>query len=259
MDDRPIGIFDSGIGGISILNNLKDILPNENFIYLADNKNCPYGSKTKKEILLLSDKNCKKLIEFKCKIIVVACNTATTNSIQELREIISIPIIGIEPGIKPAIKYTKTKNIGVLATENTLNSKLFFKTTNDNKIHDIKIYEQIGYELVNLIEEGSFSENKLHQLLKSYLNPMINKNIDCLVLGCTHYHFIKTRIKEIIPDKIKIIDTITPVSKHIHNTLKLKKILNRSKNKRYIKVFFNGKKLSEKYIQKEYILDSLEF
>ena len=79
MDDRPIGIFDSGIGGISILNNLKDILPNENFIYLADNKNCPYGSKTKKEILLLSDKNCKKLIEFKCKIIVVACNTATTN------------------------------------------------------------------------------------------------------------------------------------------------------------------------------------
>ena len=110
MDDRPIGIFDSGIGGISILNNLKDILPNENFIYLADNKNCPYGSKIKKEILLLSYKNCKKLIEFKCKIIVVACNTATTNSIQKLREIISIPIIGIEPGIKPAIKYTKTKN-----------------------------------------------------------------------------------------------------------------------------------------------------
>lgn len=259
MDDRPIGIFDSGIGGISILNNLKDLLPNENFIYLADNKNCPYGSRSKQEILLLSIKNCKKLIEFNCKIIIVACNTATTNSIQKLREIISIPIIGIEPGIKPAIKYTKTKNIGVLATENTLNSNLFFKTINDNKIHDIKIHEQIGYKLVAIIEKGSFSKNKLDQLLKSYLNPMIDKNIDCLVLGCTHYHFIKTTIKEIIHDKIKIIDTITPVSKHIHNTLILNKILNRSKNKRYIKVFFNGGKLSEKYIQREYILDFLEF
>lgn len=259
MDDRPIGIFDSGIGGISILNNLKDILPNENFIYLADNKNCPYGSKTKKEILLLSDKNCKKLIEFKCKIIVVACNTATTNSIQELREIISIPIIGIEPGIKPAIKYTKTKNIGVLATENTLNSKLFFKTINDNKIHDIKIHEQIGYKLVNIIEDGIISKKELDTILKLYLNPMIEKNIDCLVLGCTHYHYLKDNIKEILPPGISIIDTITPVNKHIKNVLILNESLNLHKNKGYVKIFYNGEKLSEKYIGKEYKLNYLEF
>ena len=158
MDNRPIGLFDSGIGGISILDKLKELLPNENFIFLADNKNCPYGYKSKKEIIFLSTKNCEKLIELNCKAIVVACNTATTNAIEKLREVIGITIIGIEPGIKPAISYTKTKNIGILATEKTLNSKLFFKTTNDNKIHDIKIHEQIGYKLVNIIEDGIISK-----------------------------------------------------------------------------------------------------
>ena len=97
MDNRPIGLFDSGIGGISILDKLKELLPNENFIFLADNKNCPYGYKSKKDIIFLSTKNCEKLIELNCKAIVVACNTATTNAIKKLREVIGIPIIGIEP------------------------------------------------------------------------------------------------------------------------------------------------------------------
>ena len=163
--NNPIGIFDSGIGGISILDKLKDMLPNENFIYLADNVNCPYGSKSKKEIFSLSYKNCEKLIELDCKAIIIACNTATTNSIKKIREIISLPIIGIEPGIKPAINHTKTKNIGVLATEKTLDSKLFIETLNDNKIHDIKIHEEVGYKLVEIIEKNSFSKNELYPIL----------------------------------------------------------------------------------------------
>ena len=169
--ENPIGIFDSGIGGISILEKLKQLLPNENFIYLADNRNCPYGSKSKKEILSLSDKNCEKLIEFNCKIIIIACNTSTTNSIQKLREMISLPIIGIEPGLKPAINYTKTKNIGVLATEKTLGSRLFFETLNKNKIDDINIHEQIGYELVNMIEEGLNSKKESLQNFEIIFNP----------------------------------------------------------------------------------------
>ena len=257
--ENPIGIFDSGIGGISILEKLKQLLPNENFIYLADNRNCPYGSKSKKEILSLSDKNCKKLIEFNCKIIIIACNTSTTNSIQKLREMISLPIVGIEPGLKPAINYTKTKNIGVLATEKTLGSKLFFETLNKNKIDDINIHEQIGYELVNMIEEGLNSKKNLYKILKSYLTPMINKNIDCLLLGCTHFNHIKDIIKEILPKNIKIVDTIDPVNKHVFNKLKFKNILNKSKNKRFIKVFYNGKKLSSDYLDKEYELSYLEF
>ena len=256
---RPIGLFDSGVGGISILDKLKDILPEENFIYLADNKNCPYGGKSKKEILSLSVKNCKKLIEFKCKIIIIACNTATTNSIKKLRKITSLPIVGIEPGIKTAINYTKTNNIGILATEKTLDSKLFFETLTNNKIHDLKIHEQIGYNLVEIIEKGSFSKNELCQILKPYLTPMINKNIDCLVLGCTHYYYIKHIIKEIIPKNITIIDTITPVNKHIYNTLKSNKSLNQGEVKRHINIFYNGDPPSKKYINDTYKVRYLDF
>ena len=256
---NPIGIFDSGIGGISILEKLKQLLPNENFIYLADNRNCPYGSKSKKEIISLSKKNCEKLIELNCKIIIIACNTSTTNSIKKLREIIAIPIIGIEPGLKPAIHYTKTKNIGILATEKTLGSKLFFETLNQNRIDDIHIHEQIGYELVNLIEEDSHSKQNLQKILEKYLVPMINKKIDCLLLGCTHYNHIKDIIEEIIPVDIKIVDTIAPVNKRVLNILKSNNILNKSTNKRTIKIFYNGKKLSNNYLDQEYDLRYLEF
>ena len=256
---NPIGLFDSGIGGISILEKLKQLLPNENFIYLADNRNCPYGSKSKKEIISLSKKNCEKLIELNCKIIIIACNTSTTNSIKKLREIIAIPIIGIEPGLKPAIHYTKTKNIGILATEKTLGSKLFFETLNQNRIDDIHIHEQIGYELVNLIEEDSHSKQNLQKILEKYLVPMINKKIDCLLLGCTHYNHIKDIIEEIIPVDIKIVDTIAPVNKRVLNILKSNNILNKSTNKRTIKIFYNGKKLSRNYLDQEYDLRYLEF
>ena len=256
---NPIGIFDSGIGGISILEKLKQLLPNENFIYLADNRNCPYGGKSKKEIFSLSNKNCEKLIELNCKIIIIACNTSTTNSIKKLREKIAIPIIGIEPGLKPAINYTKTKNIGILATEKTLGSKLFFETLNQNRIDDIHIHEQIGYELVNLIEEGSHSKQNLYKILDKYLVPMINKKIDCLLLGCTHYNHIKDIIEEIIPEDIKIVDTIAPVNKRVLNILKSNNILNKSTNKRTIKIFYNGKKLSSNYLDQEYDLRYLEF
>ena len=256
---NPIGIFDSGIGGISILEKLKQLLPNENFIYLADNQNCPYGSKSKKEIISLSKKNCEKLIELNCKIIIIACNTSTTNSIKKLREIIAIPIIGIEPGLKPAIHYTKTKNIGILATKKTLGSELFFETLNQNRIDDIHIHEQIGYELVNLIEEGSHSKQNLYKILEKYLVPMINKKIDCLLLGCTHYNHIKDIIEEIIPADIEIVDTIAPVNKRVLNILKSNNILNKSTNKRTIKIFYNGKKLSNNYLDQEYDLKYLEF
>jgi len=257
--NNPIGIFDSGIGGISILDKLKDMLPNENYIYLADNLNCPYGNKSKDEITCLSIKNCEKLVELNCKIIIVACNTATTNSIEKMRKSISIPIVGIEPGLKPAIYYTKTKNIGVLATGKTLSSKLFFETLNSNKNENIVIHEQIGYQLVDMIEKTSYTNEDIYEILKSYLSPMINKNIDCLVLGCTHYHYLKSIIKDIIPNNVFIIDTITPVVNHVLNILKQKKILNNTYGEKYIRVSYNGNILSKKYISKSYKLSYLDF
>jgi glutamate racemase len=120
-DNQPIGIFDSGIGGTSIWAAIHHLLPNEKTIYLADSKNAPYGQKSKAEIIALSIKNTELLLSMGCKLIVVACNTATTNAIQELRAKYSVPFIGIEPAIKPAATHSKTQTIGILATQGTLN------------------------------------------------------------------------------------------------------------------------------------------
>src|SRR5690554_5052278 len=127
--EQPIGIFDSGVGGTSIWREINKLMPFESTIYLADSRNAPYGQKSKNEILELSIKNTEKLIEMGAKLIVVACNTATTNAISELRKNYEIPIVGIEPAIKPAAILTKTKKIGILATKGTLNSKLFSMTS----------------------------------------------------------------------------------------------------------------------------------
>ena len=150
-NSSPIGIFDSGIGGTSIWKEITNLLPNENTIYLSDSLNAPYGEKTKNQIINLSKKNTEFLINEGCKLIVVACNTATTNAIKILRSSYSVPFIGIEPAIKPASLKTKSKIIGVLATKGTLSSDLFEKTSNSID-SDIKIKEIEGKGLVELID-----------------------------------------------------------------------------------------------------------
>jgi glutamate racemase len=219
-NDKPIGIFDSGIGGTSIWAAIHQLLPNEKTIYLADSKNAPYGQKSKAEIISLSIKNVEFLLKMDCKLIVVACNTATTNAIQELRAKYDVPFIGIEPAIKPAAKNSKTQTIGILATQGTLNSELFHKTT--EKYHNIKIIEQVGHGLVQLIENGNINSSEMTQLLHSYLTPMIEANIDYLVLGCSHYPYLIPQIKEILPDHIKIIDSGEAVAKQTRNVLQEK-------------------------------------
>ena len=257
--NKSIGLFDSGVGGISILNSLVTKLPNENFIYLSDNKNCPYGDKSQEEITILSIKNSKKLIELNCKIIIVACNTATTNCIEFLRKEISIPIIGVEPGVKPALLNTKSKNIGVLATKNTLTSELFNKTANNNLKNNIKIHEQIGYELVNEIEKGVSNNKPLKQYLRKYLKPMLENNIDYLVLGCTHYHFLINEIRELINKNITIVDTISPITNHVVNILNRLKIETKNISKGKVYVFYNGNPISKEFIKKNYKVNYLDF
>ncbi len=239
MNNSPIGIFDSGIGGLSILKEINRVLPNENTIYLADNKNCPYGNKNISEIIKLSLKNASVLIEMNCKIIVIACNTATTNAIKEIRNSFSVPVIGIEPAIKPAILNTKTNKIGVLATEMTLTSNLFNQTS--SKFSDnIEIIEQIGFGLVNLIEKGNINKENTKQLLKSYIDPMLDSNIDQLVLGCTHYHFLIPIIRQIIPEKITIQDPNKAIAKQIKKILKSENLENSLKSNYKNKVYANG-------------------
>ncbi|MDG2357197.1 MAG: glutamate racemase, partial [Polaribacter sp.] len=155
----PIGIFDSGVGGTSIWKEINTLLPLENTIYLSDSKNAPYGEKSKQAIIDLSIKNTEFLLNKNCKMIVVACNTATTNAIKILREKYDIPFIGIEPAIKPAALKTKTKTIGILATKGTLNSDLFEKTSNTINQKIIR-KEIIGTGLVALIERGKLHSNE---------------------------------------------------------------------------------------------------
>jgi glutamate racemase len=219
-DNRPIGIFDSGIGGTSIWAAIHQLLPNEKTIYLADSIHAPYGNKSKGEIIELSIKNTKLLLEMNCKLIVVACNTATTNAIQELRSKYDIPFIGIEPAIKTAAKNSKTHKIGILATKGTLNSELFNKTA--EMYQYTKIIEQVGHGLVELIEEGDINSPEMTLLLRSYLTPMIDANIDYLVLGCSHYPYLIPQIKKLLPPNIQIIDSGEAVARQTFAVLKEK-------------------------------------
>ena len=214
----PIGLFDSGIGGISIYNEIKNSLPSESTIYIADNLNAPYGKKTKEEIIQLSIKNTQRLIDLGCKLIVVACNTATTNAIEVLRENFNIPIVGIEPAIKPAMLESKTNNIGVLATEKTLSSHLFQNTSNRFS-KGINIHEQIGFDLVSIIEENGIKKELLEGKLKEYIQPMLRYNIDHLVLGCTHYYFLKDILRSILPREVKILDSSEAITKRVQYLL----------------------------------------
>ncbi|GAL72016.1 glutamate racemase [Jejuia pallidilutea] len=200
MSNNPIGIFDSGVGGTSIWKEIHLQLPNEHTIYLADSINAPYGPKGADKITELSVKNTEYLLKKKCKLIVVACNTATTNAIAYLRQTYDVPFIGIEPAIKPAALSTKTNAVGILATKGTLSSALFSKTSGRFASH-IKVIEREGKGIVELIENGKLYSDEMKALLVQYLTPMLNANIDYLVLGCTHYPYLMPILLELLPKK----------------------------------------------------------
>lgn len=239
MSNAPIGIFDSGIGGTSILKEINALLPNESCIYLSDSKNAPYGNKSKSEILKLSIKNTEVLLSKQAKIIVVACNTATTNAIAYLRKSYNIPFIGIEPAIKPAALNTKSKTIGVLATKGTLSSGLFHNTS-ALFAKGIKVIEQVGNGIVPLIESGKLNSSEMTDLLKLYLEPMIEEHIDYLVLGCTHYPYLIPQLQHILPNEVKIIDSGQAVAKQTKTVLQQLSLLNLSGSQPSIEMFTNG-------------------
>ena len=222
---HSIGIFDSGIGGTSIWKEINRLLPDENTIYLADSRYSPYGDKSKDKIIELAVKNTEFLLNQNCKLIVVACNTVTTNAIKTLRDKYPIPFIGIEPAIKPASLKTKTNTIGILATKGTLNSYLFEKTSNNIDMK-INIIVQVGEGLVKLIEKGKLYSEEMHILLQKYLQPFLESNIDCLVLGCTHYPYLIPQIKKIIGTQINIIDSGKAVAKQTKKVLENSNLLN---------------------------------
>jgi glutamate racemase len=230
MDNRPIGIFDSGVGGTSVWREIEKLLPNEDTIYLVDSKNAPYGERSKEEILQLSIKNIDFLLAKECKLIVVACNTATTNSISYVRKHYVVPFIGTEPAIKPAALQSKTKTVGVLATKGTLSSELFFATS-QNHAGDINKIVQVGTGLVPLIEAGKVNSLETRELLQTYLAPMLAEGMDYLVLGCTHYPYLIPVIKELIPANVEILDSGAAIARQTVAILKENNLLANLDNK----------------------------
>lgn len=217
------------MGGTSVWRDLQTELPAENTIYLADSKNAPYGEKSKEEIIALARKNTDWLLNRNCKMIVVACNTATTNAINVLRAQYSIPFVGIEPAIKPAALRTGTKKVGILATKGTLSSQLFLNTS---KTHasDIEVIEQVGEGLVRLIESGKHEEPTTRDLLKRYLDPMIKADIDQLVLGCTHYPYLMPMLEDILPEHVTIIDCGEAVARQSRRILEKFSLFNENEH-----------------------------
>ncbi|MFV5700602.1 glutamate racemase [Flavobacterium sp. XS2P12] len=256
-NNQPIGIFDSGIGGTSIWKAIHQLLPNEKTIYLADSKNAPYGQKSKEDIVALSIKNTDFLLKMNCKLIVVACNTATTNAIRELREKYDVPFIGIEPAIKPAATHSKTQIIGILATQGTLNSELFNKTT--EMYQDTKIIEQVGHGLVQLIENGDINSPEMTKLLHSYLTPMIEANIDYLVLGCSHYPYLIPQIKKILPEHIQIIDSGEAVAKQTQKILREKIGFSSAEKSEPIFYTNSNSKVLTTILENKYTVEEIDF
>jgi glutamate racemase len=224
FDNQAIGVFDSGIGGLSIARCIHKNLPNENLIYVADSLFAPYGDKSSLEIIERVNKIADWLIEQQVKAIVVACNTATVSAIDQLRLRVSIPIIGVEPAIKPAALHSKTKKVALLVTEATAINTRFLSLVNKHK-NGAEIYIQPCAGLVELIELGLHESEQCRQLLNGFLQPLLQSNIDTLVLGCTHYPFVRSVIQSIVGDGVTIMETALPVTEQLIRQLDNKKSL----------------------------------
>lgn len=247
----PIGIFDSGVGGTSIFKEVHQLLPLEHIIYLADSKNAPYGQRSAAEIIELSHKNTAHLVKQGCKLIIVACNTATTNAITYLRKTFDVPVIGIEPAIKPAALNSKNKVIGILATKSTLSSKLFTKTA-DLFTRHIEVIEVVGSGLVEAIEAGKENDSSTTKLLKTLLQPMLEKQIDYLVLGCSHYPYLIPQLEKLLPEKVNIIDSGQAVARQTKIVLKSLDLLNDAPSFKKPEFFSNkDTQLLQKLVQAE--------
>ena len=219
MDNRPIGIFDSGVGGLTVLKEIQRELPNENYIYLGDTKNFPYGDKSKDEIVKFAIQNVKYLIKKDVKIIVIACGTATSQTIDILRQKFEIPIIGI---IEPTVEYIKEnkyKNIGVIATEGTIKSGAWENKLKE-KEPDIKVISKACPMLATIAVEGRATGVEGKKAIKEYMQPFKETGIDKIILGCTHFPIYEQLIKDEFKYKIELINTGKTVSIYLKKLLK---------------------------------------
>ncbi|WXL24777.1 glutamate racemase [Ectopseudomonas mendocina] len=217
--NAPIAVFDSGVGGLSVLREIRALLPNESLLYVADSGHVPYGEKSPEFIR----ERCRLLAQFLlgqgAKMLVIACNTATVAGVAELRELYpDLPVVGMEPAVKPAAAASKSKVVGVLATTGTLKSAKFAALL-DRFAHDVRVVMQPCPGLVECIEAGDLDSAHTRVLLKGFVTPLLDAGCDTIILGCTHYPFIKPLLRTLVPDSVSLIDTGAAVARQVQRLL----------------------------------------
>ncbi len=226
MSEHPIGIFDSGVGGLSVLKAIRTELPQEDLIYVGDQVHVPYGSRSLDEVRKLSQGVTRFLIDQGVKLIVVACNTASAAALHYLRQQYpNIPFVGMEPAVKPAAEYTHTGKVGVIATPATFQGELYASVV-ERFAQGVEIFQDTCPGLVNQIELGRLNTPKTRRILEQALLPMLSEGIDTVVLGCTHYPFVMPLIQKIVGDKVRVIDPAPAVAKQVRRLLERNGILN---------------------------------
>jgi glutamate racemase len=219
--DRPIGVFDSGIGGLTVLKEIIKELPDEDTIYLGDTARVPYGIRSPETVTRYSFENTKFLFSKNIKLLVVACNTASSVSLEAIKSSISIPVVGvIEPGVKAAMKATRNKKVGVIGTEATIKSNAYTKAIKSID-KDIEVFGLACPLFVPLVEEGWTDGNIVTLIIERYLKEMKNNSIDTLVLGCTHYPLLKRVISLVIGENVQLIDSAIEVAQEIKAILEI--------------------------------------
>jgi glutamate racemase len=251
MDNRPIGVFDSGLGGISVLNHLTELLPTEEFIYIADSAWCPYGTKPYEDIQNRAKGIVDYLLSKNVKLVVVACNTATAAAIEMLRANYTIPFVGMEPAIKPAALLTKTNTVGVLATKNTFEGTLY-KETSSKYAQNVNTIIRVGEGLVEIVEENQIDSLEAYNLIREYTTPMCEANADYIVLGCTHYPFLINIIEKVAP-KLKVIDPALPVAKRTQQLLKSHDLGTNNSTKKTVQLLSTGEIIKLKAFAQNYV------
>ncbi len=217
---QAIGIFDSGVGGLTVFKEIRKQFPYEDIIYFGDTARVPYGPKSSNTVLEYSIQNARFLIQNNVKVIVIACNTSTSVALDVLRKLFDVPVIGvIEPGSKKAVEVSKNKRIGVIGTEGTIKSKAYRKTISEMQ-NDSIIFEKSCPIFVSLAEEGWENHEVASIVTKEYLSEIVEKDIDTLVLGCTHYPILKETIQNFVGKKITLVDSAIEISKSLKTIIK---------------------------------------
>lgn len=215
----PIGVFDSGVGGLSVLRAMRTLMPQESILYFGDQGHVPYGPRSMEQIQSFSQGITKFLLDHGSKLIVVACNTASAAALTFLRERFpAVPFVGMEPAVKPAAEITKTGRVGVLATPATFQGALYTSVV-EKFAAGVELFQHTCPGLVSQIEKGELGSGITRAILEDALHPMLEKNIDTVVLGCTHYPFVIPLIEQIVGDKVRVIDPAPSVAKQVKRLL----------------------------------------